>query len=800
MKNCILIIGIACIYTVQASPIEDLLDRIGGEGASNRILTELTFSANTDDFFTITSENDKPKIIGNSYVSIAAGIHWYLKYHVGVMLSWNHLTADLSDIALPVPTQPETHTTDLHYRYYLNYCTYSYSMAFWDWDRWQKEIDWMAMHGINMPLAIVGTDVVWKNLLTKYLGYTSAEANQFVAGIAYQAWFLMNNLEGWGGVNPDSYYIYMEQLQKQILARMRELGMDPVLPGYSAMVPSNIKTKKSAWKVTAAGTWGGFTRPAFLDPTTAEFREMAGYYYRELRELYGTSKYYSIDPFHETNNIPVPLAEAYPKIYELMKDSCGYTETPQWVIQQWQWDATKKSAANVLLSGELIILDLFSDGHPSTWWQNANGYKRADNTYHDWVFCVLNDFGGRTGLMGRIQRTINDFYLAKTTYPQSLKGVGATMEAIEMNAVAYEILYELPWRSTKKEASEWIVEYANARYGLTDLQSENDLSEAWKILQNNVYNNSVNSQQGPDESLFCARPSLTASKASVWGPSGIAHDSLKIRQAAALMFVAADAPTLIQNAVGRKNLEHDIVDVVRQSLADYARLLLPQINTAQKTGAMAVRDSLADRFIDLLLSQDTLLNTTPNFMLGKWISSARAIGTTTAEKDLYEKNARMLISTWGNASQVGGDHDYSYREWGGMLGSLYYTRWKTFFDRLKAGESAPTSTQFYNMEWTWANTPSDDTAPAFLTTPQGDPISTAKRMYEKFFVSAADSGNNVVGIAPIAPIHDPIVRTEYYNLLGQRYAIFQKNGIAKDSPYIEREIYQSGNVIVQKRQ
>lgn len=32
----------------------------------------------------------------------------------------------------------------------------SYSMAYWDWDRWEAEIDWMALHGINLPLAFTG--------------------------------------------------------------------------------------------------------------------------------------------------------------------------------------------------------------------------------------------------------------------------------------------------------------------------------------------------------------------------------------------------------------------------------------------------------------------------------------------------------------------------------------------------------------------------------------------------------------------------------------------------------------------
>ena len=93
-------------------------------------------------------------------------------------------------------------------------------MSTWTWERWEKEIDWMALHGINMPLQIVGLDVVWKRLLTEYYNYTSEEANAFIAGPCFQAWWGMNNLEQWGGPNPEWWYERQEILAKKICDRM----------------------------------------------------------------------------------------------------------------------------------------------------------------------------------------------------------------------------------------------------------------------------------------------------------------------------------------------------------------------------------------------------------------------------------------------------------------------------------------------------------------------------------------------------------------------------------------------------
>src|ERR1700761_9195083 len=33
------------------------------------------------------------------------------------------------------------------HRAYLNTCTYGYTTPWWGWDRWSREIDWMAAHG-----------------------------------------------------------------------------------------------------------------------------------------------------------------------------------------------------------------------------------------------------------------------------------------------------------------------------------------------------------------------------------------------------------------------------------------------------------------------------------------------------------------------------------------------------------------------------------------------------------------------------------------------------------------------------
>ncbi|MBO5794774.1 MAG: alpha-N-acetylglucosaminidase N-terminal domain-containing protein, partial [Bacteroidaceae bacterium] len=340
--------------------VSALLDRIGGEGTSERIKTQVNASLSNDgkDVFEISSKKGKPFIQGSSLSALTSGIGWYLNHYAHVNLSWNNLTTDLSDVQLPVPEVVERRECSADYRYYLNYCTYSYSMAFWTKERWEKELDWMALHGINLPLSVVGMDVVWKNVLEE-AGYSREDIDNFVAGPGFQAWWLMSNLEGWGGPNPDWWYERQEQLSKFILKRMRELGMEPVLPGYGNILPSNAAEKMGV-NAMEQGNWcSGFRRPAFLMPTDARYSEIAQLYYKHLEKVMGKAKFYSMDPFHEggrTNGIN--LKEAY---YTMYSEMLKHSPEAKWVIQAWGSNP-RKEALDTIPKGGFIVLDLYSDG------------------------------------------------------------------------------------------------------------------------------------------------------------------------------------------------------------------------------------------------------------------------------------------------------------------------------------------------------------------------------------------------------------------------------------------------------
>lgn len=707
-------------FTLFANPIKDLLERID-PGASKKFVIQLQKNADKD-FFELDQKGDKVVVRGNTYVNIATGLNWYLKYYAGIQLTWNNMQADLPE-ALPKIPHPERHETNLGLRYDFNYCTYSYTMAFWDWARWEKEIDWMALHGINLPLAAVGQECVWRNMLLQ-LGYTKDEINRFIAGPAFLAWWAMNNLEGWGGPNPDSWYEQQEALQKKILKRMREYGIKPVLPGYSGMVPHDAN-KKLGLNVTEPALWNGFTRPAFLMPTDSRFAEIAALYYKELEKLFGKADYYSMDPFHELENAEdVDFDAAGKAVLNAMRKA---NPKAVWVIQGWT-ENPRPEMIKDMKNGDLLILDLFSEcrpmwGIPSIW-KRDKGYEQ-----HDWLFCMLENFGGNVGLHGRLDQLLNNFYLTKNNpLAEHLKGIGLTMEGSENNPMMFELMCELPWRPDKITKEAWLKEYLAARYGVKDEKIE----QAWEILANGIYNCPFgNNQQGPHESIFCGRPSMNNFQVSSWSKMENYYDPTSTEDAARLMLEVADKYR------GNNNFEYDLVDIVRQALSDRGRIVYNQAIADFKSFDKRSYARHSKEFLDLLLAQDRLLATRSEFRVGRWINQARSLGNTPEEKDLYEWNARVQITTWGNrtCADEGGLRDYAHKEWNGILKDFYYKRWEAWWKMLQGvldgGEMQ--EIDWYAMEepWTLQHNP-------YKTEAEGDCIDTAREVFSLLTTDYAD--------------------------------------------------------------
>ena len=670
------------------------------------------------DVFEIQSRSGKIILRGSTGVAVASALYYYLNEYCHCQITWNGTNLRLPAV-LPAVREKVHRATPYTYRYYLNYCTFNYSMSWWSWERWQKEIDWMALHGINMPLAITGEEYVWHEVY-RQMGFTEKELQAFFSGPAYFSWFWMGNLDAWGGPLPLSWMQSHKILQQKIVQRERELGMKPVLPAFTGHVPPSFGKHfpQSRFKVT---NWkNGFADTYILDAGDPQFAAIGKRFLQAQTKLYGTDHLYSADTFNENeppSDEPSSLSQLSASVYQAMKAA---DPRATWVMQGWlfysDWKFWKEPQTKALLGAvpdsSMILLDLAAEIEPV--WKRTNAFYGKP-----WIWNMLHNFGGNISLFGRMDGVAQGPAGAlHDTGSGKLSGIGLTMEGIEQNPVLYELMMENTWRDSAINSNSWMVKYIRNRYGIVN----DNLVKAWSVLHNTVYNGKV--LRDGAESVIAARPTLDSG--ARWAKTVLNYAAPDLLPAWDGMIGSAQA---CQSSDG---FRYDLVDVTRQVLVNYALPLQRKIVTAYQSKDAAAFQQLSRQFMELIDDTDRLLATRKDFLLGRWLADAESCGRTPAEKALYRRNARNLITLWGDAQSP--LHEYSCRQWSGLLSNFYKPRWGQFFSLLQSSlqqhkepDLPAFDKQISGREWQWVNS-----RESFPIKPVGAAVTVSVNMYNKY--------------------------------------------------------------------
>ena len=709
MKKYLLLLHIlfVVVAAAEANPVKGMLERIE-KGLANRFKIEIQSSSDQKDYFELSGGGRKVTVRANNYISAAFGINWYLKYYCHVSLSF--CEKQLAGLPTELPQVLESRTTSLTENFYMNYCTFSYTTAFWDWERWEHEIDLMALNGITMPMAMVGAEAVWRNTLLKF-GYSDPEIKDFLCGPAYFGWLLMGNLENIGGPLPDEWFESQIALQKKILARMREYGMKPVFQGFFGMVPSSLKKKYPEAHLLEQGKWNELQRPPVLDPSDPLFERMAKVWYSEYEKLFGKADVFGGDLFHEGGKTgSIDVTEAASRVQKAMQ---LYNPNAVWVIQAWLGNPKKELLAG-LNKKQVLIIDLAAE-----FWDNWRKRKGFDG--FPWVWSHISNYGGNIGLHGRLDAIAGGSMDAQNDSVASLsmKGTGSTPEGIEINPVVFDLANEMRWHTKPLDINAWLKEYSVRRYGLED----ENLKEAWLLFHRTAYG-TFNAHRRPSESVFCAPPSLKRDKitASAWSQCRVFYDPQLFAQGVRLFLQSADR---LKNT---PTYQYDVIDFVRQYIADLGRESYYKLVDAYKAKDLEQFEYWSERFLQLIRDQDELLSAHERFFVGRWLNMSRAKSKRPEIQKLYERNARMLIGTW--TEELTPVRDYAHKEWGGMLRDYYLPRWTDYIVYLKGtleGKSL-TEPNSFQAEKIWVNAHNEYT----LTTNM-NPVDIAKKLYYRYF-------------------------------------------------------------------
>lgn len=660
------------------------------------------------DYYELSDNNGKIHVKGNTGVSLAAGIHHYLKHYCKVHVSQVGDQVQMPQNIVPIYTVIHRETK-AKIRYAYNYCTLSYTMAFWGEKEWRDELDWLALNGVNLVLDITGQEEVWRRFLSS-IGYAHKDIKDFLAGPAYYAWAYMANLSGFGGPIHDSWFAERAELARHNHFIMRKLGMQPVLQGYSGMLPNDIGRYDKNVKIIEQGTWGGFQRPAMIQTTSESFQYYAQKFYQAQREVYGEfSHYYATDPFHEGGNTGGMSAREISS--NVLSSMLEMDSQAVWVIQSWQGNPTSE-----LLTGledvedgksHALILDLYAEKTPhygeGMEGSKAYGYCREFNDT-PWVYCMLNNFGGRLGMHGHLDNLSVGIPVA-FRQSQRIAGIGITPESSENNPVLYDFLFESIWQDHAEDPLEaislkdWIAGYIERRYGAVSTAAV----KAWELLLDTVYKAEWNHLgQGAPECVANARPAWQIQAASAWGNAIVSYDMKKLKQAEELLL--QDYKVLKES----QGYIYDVVSVQQQVLSNEAFVVHIQMRQAFEEKNVDAFERYARQFLELMEQMETVTGKNKYYTLDRWLKQAEELGKHTDDfsKRLYLWNARMLITTWGayEQSEKGRLHDYSNRQWSGLIQDFYKPRWELWLDECRkelTGEPVEEAIDWFAWEWNW---------------------------------------------------------------------------------------------------
>lgn len=684
MKRSILLIScwLISILYIQAQDVKDVqawMKRMNID--ASRVSLELNNIGK--DSYTSWANNNQLHVVAGSSNAMCFAIGNYLKKQGALHYSWEG-TRELKNIAWN-DQKKTSGESPFKYRMYLNVCAFGYTTPWWNWKRWEKEIDWMALRGINMPTAMMGQEYVWKQVWNE-LGISDDELKDYFTGPAFLPWHRMGNLNGHGGALPFKFMKHEMKLQKKVLTRMRDLGMKPVVPAFSGYVPKALMKKYPEATIREMDQWtpGITDRTYLLDPKDPLFRTIGTLFIKKYQELYGECNYFLADSFNEMNP-PVSestkneeLREYGRVIYQTIAES---SPNATWVMQGWMFGHSKsfwtpsavKSFLQDVPKDKLLIQDFGNDRYDV--WKSLEAFYGKQ-----WIFGFVHNYGGTNPVFGDfgfyndvVTKLLND------KEHGNLMGLGVMPEGIHNNSVIYEYLYDLAWNQQQDDFHSWINEYLKNRYG----KVEQSMVADWEMLAQSVYGVKYWEPRwwnGAGSYIHNKRPSLKVSEEYEFpGDQQVLKSVLK-------HYVG-----WVSNEPDNYLMAYDLAELSRHFFAIETDNLIRKATKAYNDKKTEEGDKLVANVGQLMTLLDKVAGFHTNQQLYTWCKQASKLP---GPKDLYLRNAKQQVTVWGGEALK----DYSSREWQGLIKDYYWPRWKMFFEGLKSGD-APEELTTEIVEW-----------------------------------------------------------------------------------------------------
>ncbi len=638
---------------------------------------------NGKDYYEISDSNGKIHIKGNEGVSIATGLNYYLKYFCKVHVSQETSQTDMPEKVVPVG-EKITKETDYEVRYTYNYCTLSYTMSYYSFAQWQRELDYLMLSGINVVLDTTATEALWVLYLQNY-GYTVQEAIEFVCGYTWKAWWLMGNLESTGGPVSDNWIVDTVEMARVNQRYLAVMGADPCLQVFTGTMPTDFAVHAGqiladqgydniAKYMTSTGSWAGFTRPYALNTTYDGFDALAKKFYEVQNYIYGRiGDYYAGDFLHEIEggfNLDKKFDKANMSRTVLDK-MLEENDEGVWIIQSWWANPLPEVVRGWGDDREdhILLLDLAAAQSPR--WTNTKDYgDGVEFGGTSWCFCILEDYGGRDGAHISFSKVLSGFKEVKRKRAKHIKGIGLTSEGTERNPAVFDFFWELAWNNGSVTLAAWFDDYAERRYGA---EGDEEVKKAWNLLYKSVYG--VTTADGTTVN-YCINnyPKFDYTG----GYFKASFNAETFENALSLLIDAYD------KYKDKETYVYDIVELFSTELSERATVLLAEMFEAAKKGDYHTFHSLKTKYLRIMMLVDELNSYAENQLLGKWVGridewceDPKTAVYSDFDRDLMKLDAVMLITNWSTLD-LG---NYAYRQYNGLMEDYYYRMWNNFLSR-----------------------------------------------------------------------------------------------------------------------
>ncbi|KAG0262725.1 hypothetical protein DFQ27_002144 [Actinomortierella ambigua] len=726
------------------------------------------------DLFRVSNNNgtsgSRILIEGATLSALTRGLKYYLEEGAQVTVEWsgNRLN-ELPKVPPAAPAGGQVQGSFVPHRYYTNVVSFGYQFPFWSWKRWEQEIDWMALNGINMLPAYVGQEYVFRELY-RSLNLTDAEIARFFGGPAFAPWQRMGNIDGsWNdkllniSKSTESVYKFKfidEQwaLQQLILPRLAELGVSPLMPTFQGFVPKELSSKFPNNVFKKTGGWPGFpielsdvTYVAHTDPL---FAELQAKFLKLQDQLNGghRSKYYFLDLFNEVKP-DCTTAECVAAITTAVSKSLqGVDKDAVWVMQSWfigpKWlpiwtDGYFKGIKDA--NQQTLVFDLAAEVWPA--WEGTNGFHE---TPFGWS--VLSNFGTAQGLFARLPQILSGPAKAFNAHKKNFKAMGVAAEGIYNNEFVYAALLDIAWRDPNSpiDAKTHLEQYVRRRYG--SAKATPSVLAAYGKYLDTVWN--VAPQASNSRSFVERAPTLNMTKVGEWMPTIVYYNKTKFVEAWDGLVRGA---LFEQKSRISASWKFDLVDATREVLLfNVFPAVHESLVTAYRAKDLGKVRKYGKQLLQLVRDTDRVLNTNTYFSLNTFIRDSHDSvdptgrlggsvrfsqpGLTKASYQRYlESNVKDIFTWWGAAGTGHDLPDYASKQWGGMLSSFYYPRWQLFVRHLEQAVKSNTeydagafTAQRLQFEAKWQARPWGSAPGETLSTNGQETTEVVREIYHKY--------------------------------------------------------------------